>query len=196
MIVSSGPGNSGCKPSGMPYLEVNSSRYSWEMVDMAFSSCIGPSNKFSLYKNEEWWALLVLRGFLSRLLGLSNFSKEINVNSWYAHTSIFMVLENVHLTIGIGIGIGIWYMHRVGLVLVLLSVLDGSGCMVMLVISGSASVWLRLVCLVLHRILSGWLCLHACVCCLHLFDVVCLNLSESESVVLSAAVCLFCSRSS
>ncbi|GKB07298.1 hypothetical protein Tco_0835582 [Tanacetum coccineum] len=41
-MVSSGPGNSGCKLSGIPYSEVNSSRYSSEMVDTASSSCIDP----------------------------------------------------------------------------------------------------------------------------------------------------------
>ncbi|GJY09582.1 hypothetical protein Tco_0377767 [Tanacetum coccineum] len=46
-MVSSGPGNSGCKSSGIPYSEVNYSRYSPEMVDTASSSCIGPSNKFT-----------------------------------------------------------------------------------------------------------------------------------------------------
>ncbi|GJY67174.1 ribonuclease H-like domain-containing protein, partial [Tanacetum coccineum] len=34
-MVSSGPCNSGCKSSGIPYSEVNSNRYSPEMVDMA-----------------------------------------------------------------------------------------------------------------------------------------------------------------
>ncbi|GJR37197.1 hypothetical protein Tco_1212881 [Tanacetum coccineum] len=54
----------------------------------------------------------------------------------------------------IGIGIG--------------TVLNGSGCLVMLVTSGCASVWS---CLVLHQILSGWLCLlseYAVVCCRYL----------------------------
>nr|GEY42827.1 hypothetical protein [Tanacetum cinerariifolium] len=36
-ILFSGLGNSGCRSSDMPYSEVNSSRYSWEMVDMAVS---------------------------------------------------------------------------------------------------------------------------------------------------------------
>ncbi|GKA88573.1 hypothetical protein Tco_0810337 [Tanacetum coccineum] len=39
-MVSSGPGNSGCKSYGIPYSEVNSRRYSPEMVDTASSSCI------------------------------------------------------------------------------------------------------------------------------------------------------------
>ncbi|GKD15981.1 hypothetical protein Tco_1205139 [Tanacetum coccineum] len=39
-MVSSGPGNSGCKPSGILYSEVNSRRYSLDMVDTASSSCI------------------------------------------------------------------------------------------------------------------------------------------------------------
>ncbi|GKB65887.1 hypothetical protein Tco_0927299 [Tanacetum coccineum] len=36
------PGNSGCKSSGIPYSDVNSRRYSPEMVDTASSSCIAP----------------------------------------------------------------------------------------------------------------------------------------------------------
>ncbi|GKB89687.1 hypothetical protein Tco_0961959 [Tanacetum coccineum] len=39
-MVSSGPGNSGCQSSGIPYSEVNSRRYSPKMVDTALSSCI------------------------------------------------------------------------------------------------------------------------------------------------------------
>ncbi|GJZ75689.1 uncharacterized mitochondrial protein-like protein [Tanacetum coccineum] len=64
----------------------------------------------------------------------------------------------------------------VRLVLVLVSVLNGSGCLVMLVTSGSASVWFVWFCLVLHWILSGWLCLPASVSCLSEFAAVCLNM--------------------
>ncbi|GJV59189.1 mammalian uncoordinated homology 13 protein [Tanacetum coccineum] len=67
-IVSSGPGNSGCKPSGMPYSEVNSSRYSWEMVDTAFSSCIadepcGPHSIIqAILSFLDKWVLLLRYG--------------------------------------------------------------------------------------------------------------------------------------
>ncbi|GJS08275.1 receptor-like protein kinase FERONIA [Tanacetum coccineum] len=54
-MVSSRPGNSGCKLSGIPYWEVNSNRYSWEMVDMASSSCI-------LERDERPLATEIVRG--------------------------------------------------------------------------------------------------------------------------------------
>ncbi|GKB26309.1 retrovirus-related pol polyprotein from transposon TNT 1-94, partial [Tanacetum coccineum] len=70
------------------------------------------------------------------------------------------------------IGISIWYLHRVGLVLVLVSVLNGSS-----VTFGSASLWFRLV---LPRSALG---------------IVWLVFFDALSAALSAAICLICSSS-
>ncbi|GKD83602.1 hypothetical protein Tco_1350441 [Tanacetum coccineum] len=51
-MVSPRPSTSGCKFSRIPYSEVNSSRYSSEMVETAPSNCMGPPNKFTWYKNK------------------------------------------------------------------------------------------------------------------------------------------------
>ncbi|GJZ62072.1 hypothetical protein Tco_0618209 [Tanacetum coccineum] len=53
-MVSSGPGNLGFKPSGIPCSEVNSGRYSPEMVDTTSSSCILRRNEKQLLNDINY----------------------------------------------------------------------------------------------------------------------------------------------
>ncbi|GJX38476.1 hypothetical protein Tco_0251779 [Tanacetum coccineum] len=67
-ILSPRPGNYECKSSVMPYSEVNSSRYSWEMVDMAVSSCIVSLIIFNQFNEEVLCTnLLCIVGCLTRV---------------------------------------------------------------------------------------------------------------------------------
>ncbi|GJR90771.1 integrase, catalytic region, zinc finger, CCHC-type containing protein [Tanacetum coccineum] len=82
MIFSSGPSNSGCKPSGIPYSEVNSSRYSWEMVDTAFLSILDRIN-IPIFKKDLVVKVWHIGGHLSSRFpgGLSNVpSLPLNVS--------------------------------------------------------------------------------------------------------------------